>query len=167
LQRRTARGNAARNRAARKVQSFERELVMGISGVGGVGAAGAGGGIAPAGIAAGTSGAAAASGASSATNAGVAPNALDSLPPNMQSLVDTLKDFSSAEILIALMLAAAAGKDDDEKGGTAAGAFLAGLALAGQLGQSTQIDLNLEIPQFDTAGGAGAGGAGLSLNVTV
>lgn len=136
---------------------------MGISGVGGVGAAGAGVPLAPAGVTAGASNAAQAAGASPAANAGV-PNALDSLPPNMQSLVDTLKNFSSAEILIALMLAAAAGKDDDEKGGSAAGAFLAGLALSGQLGQSTQIDLSLEIPQFDAAG---AGGAGLSLNVTV
>ncbi len=136
---------------------------MGISGVGGVGGAGGGGAIAPAGLTAGASGAGPAAGASPAANS-TAPNALDSLPPNMQSLVDTLKDFSSAEILIALMLAAAAGKDDDEKGGSAAGAFLAGLALAGQLGQSSQIDLSLEIPQFDAAG---AGGAGLSLNVTV
>ena len=136
---------------------------MGISGVGGVGGAGGGGAIAPAGLTAGASGAGQVAGASPAANS-AAPNALDSLPPNMQSLVDTLKDFSSAEILIALMLAAAAGKDDDEKGGSAAGAFLAGLALAGQLGQSTQIDLSLEIPQFDAAG---AGGAGLSLNVTV
>lgn len=137
---------------------------MGISVVGGIGGAGGGGAIAPAGLTAGASGAAPAAGASPAANSGAAPNALDSLPPNMQSLVDTLKDFSSAEILIALMLAAAAGKDDEEKGGSAAGAFLAGLALAGQLGQSTQIDLSLEIPQFDAAG---AGGAGLSLNVTV
>lgn len=136
---------------------------MSISGIGGVGAAGAGIPIVPPGVRAGASSAAPTIGASPAANA-AAPNALDSLPPNMQSLVDTLKDFSSAEILIALMLAAAAGKDDDKKCGSAAGAFLAGLALAGQLGQSTQIDLNLEIPQFDTAG---AGGAGLSLNVTV
>ncbi|MBI1315046.1 hypothetical protein GC176_27460 [bacterium] len=84
----------------------------------------------------------------------------------MQSLVNTLKDFSSAEILIALMLANASDKDDDRKGGNAAGAFLAGLALAGQLGQSSNQPLGqgLEIPQFPTAA---AGGAGLSLNVTV
>ncbi len=138
---------------------------MGISGVGGIGGAGAGAAITGAGLTSGASGAAPTAGASSAATSGANINALDNLPPNLQSLVNTLKDFSSAEILIALMLAAAAGKDDDDKkGGSAAGAFLAGLALAGQLGQSTQIDLSLELPEFPAAG---AGGAGLSLNVSI
>jgi hypothetical protein len=109
--------------------------------------------------AAGTPASAAAANAATSSRA-----SLQAIPPNMQSLVETLKDFSSAEILIALMLAAAAGRDDEAKGGNAAGAFLAGLALAGQLGQTNQVDLSLEIPQFDATG---AGGAGLSLNVTV
>jgi hypothetical protein len=134
---------------------------MGISGVGGVGGAGAGAAIAGAGLTTGASGAASPAGTSSAATS--AAN-LNSLPPNLQSLVDTLKDFSSAEILIALMLASAAGKNDDEKCGSSAGAFLAGLALAGQLGQSTQIDLSLELPEFPATG---AGGAGLSLNVSI
>jgi hypothetical protein len=84
----------------------------------------------------------------------------------MQSLVDAMGDFSSAEILIALMLAnAAGGKDDEKSGGSAAAGFLAGLAMAGGLAQG-----GMQVPT-EVAGAqapaAGAGGAGLGMNVSV
>ena len=73
-----------------------------------------------------------------------------------------MKDFNSAEILIALMLASAAGKDDDKTGNAAAG-FLAGLAIAGGLAQNGQINMSIEAAGAQAA----AGGAGLSLNVSI
>ena len=92
------------------------------------------------------------------------------MPQNMQSLVNAMKDFSSAEILIALMLANAAnGKDDEKSGGSAAAGFLAGLAMAGGLAQSGgDINLSVEVAGAQAPGAAGgAGGAGLGLNVSV
>lgn len=131
---------------------------MAVSGIGGIGGGG------PSVPLSGLSTAPAGSATPEAASAGANLSAADALPPGLQSLVDILKDFSSAEILLALMFAAAAGKEDDREGGSAAGAFLAGLALAGQLGQSAELNLSLEIPQFPDAG---TGGAGLALNVTV
>jgi len=91
------------------------------------------------------------------------------MPQNMQSLVDAMKDFSSAEILIALMLSnAAGGKDDEKSGGSAAAGFLAGLAMAGGLAQGGDINLSVEVAGAQPpAGSGGAGGAGLGLNVSV
>lgn len=88
---------------------------MSISGAGGVGM---GGGAAGMGGAAGIGGAAGASaGAPAGSPAAPGGTTQPGLPQNMQSLVDAMKDFSSAEILIALMLANAAGGKDDEKSG--------------------------------------------------
>ena len=68
------------------------------------------------------------------------------LPTGLQSLAETLNDFTSAEILMALMLMAAAQKDNDGSGGGAALGLLVGLALAGQIGASGSVELNLSIP---------------------
>ena len=88
-----------------------------------------------------------------------------SVPVGMQSLVETLGDFNSAQILMALMLLAASGKQDDERScGEGAGmAFLAGLAVAGQLGQSTGLEgaLNSLMP----AASASFDGLGLQMDV--
>jgi hypothetical protein len=73
----------------------------------------------------------------------------------MQQLVELVSGFTSAEILMALMLAAAASQKKDDEGGCSALALLAGMALAQQLGQGLgplgAIDLG--------AGGPGPGGA--------
>jgi len=97
------------------------------------------------------------------------PPAQQRMPQNMQSLVDAMKDFSSAEILIALMLSnASGGKDDEKSGGSAAAGFLAGLAMAGGLAQGGDINLSVEVAGAQPpAGAGGAGGAGLGLNVSV
>jgi hypothetical protein len=86
----------------------------------------------------------------------------------MQSLVDAMQDFSSAEILIALMLAnAASGKDDVKSGGSAAAGFLAGLAMAGGLAQGgMQVPTEVAGAQAPAAAN-GAGGAGLGMNASV
>ena len=68
------------------------------------------------------------------------------VPAGLQSLIDALGDFTSAEILIALMLMAAANKDDDNSGGGAALGLLIGLAFASQMGVSGGVELNVSIP---------------------
>lgn len=109
-------------------------------------------------------------GAGAAPTSGAVPGAQTGAAGNIQNLANSMQDFSSAEILIALMLAKALnGGGDDEKSSGAAG-FLAGLALAGGLGQggAPNIELNVGLPGVPEIGGAGAGGgAGLSLNVSV
>lgn len=77
------------------------------------------------------------------------------------ALAEALKDFSSAEILIALMLMAAANKSDDdtERSGNNGLAFLAGFALANALNQNAAIadfvtNLNSVSP-IDTGGMTG------------
>jgi len=75
-----------------------------------------------------------------------------------------MSGFSSAEILIALMLMSAMHNDDDAKncGGSGAAGFLAGLAIAGQLGQATAgLDLQAMQPAANIAS---SGGVGMSLN---
>lgn len=130
-----------------------------------------GGGAAGMGAAAGIGGAAGATAGSPANSAtALGATTQPGLPQNMQSLVDAMKDFSSAEILIALMLANAAnGKDDEKSGGSAAAGFLAGLAMAGGLAQAGgDINLSVEVAGAQASGAAGgAGGAGLGLNVSV
>jgi hypothetical protein len=142
-----------------------------MSGIGGVGAVGMG-------IGAGAIGGAAFSGAAGVSGAGsVAPggdvqaagatSAQQALPPGLENLVQSLKDFTSAEILIALMLAKAAGGGDDEKKSSdAAAGFLAGLAMAGMLGQDMQAQCPCD-PSISAPAAAGGGTAGLTLNVSV
>ncbi len=130
-----------------------------ISGIGGAMGISVGVGMS-AGASAGAGAAPGAAGAGQAPNAGV--------PESLQSLANTMKDFSSAEILIALMLSGS-GKDKDKgDGGSAAGGFLAGMALAGMMGQQSHLNLQFNMPAAgggDVAGGAA--GVGLSLNVSV
>jgi len=154
---------------------------MEVGAVGGLamGGAGALGGGAAAG-AAGTTGAAPAASTSAASVAGPqsaaqndAVNSVNirfldgSVPLGLQQLADTLKDFSSAEILFTLLLLAAMEKDDKKKsgGGGAAMGLLAGLALAGQFGRSAEIQINGPLQPIACDGGAGAG-LGANLNVT-
>ena len=85
---------------------------------------------------------------------------MDGMTPAMQELVETMKDFSSAEILMALMFMKAASQDDDEKGTSgAAMGFLAGMALAGYLNQSIQ-DVTSGFTDLMGSAGCGGGGAG-------
>ena len=151
---------------------------MGISGVGGVGSAGGAAGLSGlSGVGVSSTVATNASGptASGAVASGSPPGAMNpagTLTADMQNLVNTLKDFTSAEILIALMLAKAAGGDDDDdrkkSRGSAAGAgLLAGMALAGQLGQQHNLQLDLTTQFQAPPSVTGAASVGLSLNVDV
>ena len=65
-------------------------------------------------------------------------------PAGLDGLVNALGNYSSAQILMALWLLAA-GRREDEDGSShsAALGFLAGLALAGQLGQTLGIEWNM------------------------
>jgi hypothetical protein len=148
---------------------------MDVGAVGGMamGGAGAMGGAA----AMGTTGAAPAAGTAPAGVAAPAstqqPDAANSInmryldgafPMGLQHLAETMKDFSSAEILMALMILAAMEKDDDKKTHGASGAalgLLAGLALANQFNRSAEIAMNgpMQMPQ-------GGGGVGMNLNVS-
>jgi hypothetical protein len=137
---------------------------MGVSFGGGMAAAGSAGATAAAGVGAGS-----AAGAAGATNA-TSANQLDpsaALSANMQNLVQTMKDFSSGEILMALMLAAASEKKDKNGGGGGGGgALLAGMALAGMMGAGQSSHLNLQIDAPMTPGGMGGGG-GMSINISM
>lgn len=84
------------------------------------------------------------------------------MPAGMQQLVASLQGFSTAEILMALMLLGG-GQDDKKKCPDAAMAMLAGLALAGQIsGFATNVSAS--VPGI----GAGAGGGvGLQVNFQV
>lgn len=57
------------------------------------------------------------------------------LTPQMQNLVNMMHDFSSAEILLALMMMSAGDKDEKKCGGGAALGMLLGMSLAAQVGQ--------------------------------
>jgi hypothetical protein len=124
---------------------------MQVSGIGGGAAAMGGGAI---------------GGAQSSTAGGAIPTAASGTAAagsaQLQNLVDMMGGFNSAEILMALMLASAMSKGDDEESGSAAMGFLAGLAMAGQLGQ----DLNISIEMSGCAsptGGEFGGGQGLNV----
>ncbi len=106
-------------------------------------------------------------GAISASSSTQAPGA--GMPESLQSLAQTMKDFSSAEILIALMLSGG-GRDKDKEGGGGggAGAFLAGMALAGMMGQQSHLNLQFNMPLAGSGQvGGPAASAGMSLNVTI
>jgi len=86
------------------------------------------------------------------------------IPAGLEMLSDVGNDFNSIQILVIMLLMAAVQQDDkDQKsGGGAALGFLAGLALAGQIGQSTGFDMPGTVPQASPAGQIGG-----NLNVTV
>lgn len=91
------------------------------------------------------------------------------LSSQMQNLVQTMQDFTSGEILMALMIAAASQKKDKNGGGGGGGALLAGMALAGMMGGGQNSHLNLQIDAPLTPGGMGGGccGGGMSINVSM
>lgn len=153
---------------------------MSVGAVGGgmaMGGAAAMGGVAAAGTGAGTGTAATGSTPGSTSPAGTGDvstasnrdqtSAADRLADpqvtiRLEQLTELLKDFSSAEILIALMMLKAMEKDDEEcGGGGSALGFLAGMAMANQLGQSSQIELNMQVPQV-----GGQASIGLNINFT-
>lgn len=146
---------------------------MDVGAVGGLGGAGAAMGAgAAAGMAAGPSmaagaGASSAAGvnspaSSAAAGAGhVTPqSAIAGMTQQMQDLANLIKDFSSAEILMALMMNKS---DKGNKSGDAALGMLAGFALANQLQHGGAV-------QQAGLGGcnpAAGGGFGANLNVTL
>lgn len=77
-------------------------------------------------------------------------------PFGLQNLAETLKNFSSAEILFTLMLLAAMEKDDKKSGGSSAAmGLLAGLAMAGQFGRGPELACGASVPQVGFEGGVG------------
>ncbi len=137
---------------------------MGMAGamsVGGAGAMSAGGASAP-----GAAGATGAESTGAATPAKIndGSNPVTSIADlNLPS--DVQADFNSIDLLIALLLMAAMGKkDDDKSGGSTALGFLAGLAMAGSLGEiKLQFGGNTQAPVEEIAPNGPTGG---QLNVT-
>jgi hypothetical protein len=82
-------------------------------------------------------------------------------PIKMQQLGELLDGFSSAQILMALMLLSAANRKKDEDDGSSALALLAGMALAQQLGQHHFA--GGFGGGFDLGATSGAGGCSLNL----
>jgi hypothetical protein len=78
----------------------------------------------------------------------------------MQQLLDLIDGFSSAEILMALMLSAGSKKKDEDNNGAGALALLAGMALASQLKGGDS--LNCGVPQINNQMGM----SGMQLNIT-
>jgi hypothetical protein len=143
---------------------------VGFTAVGDAGALGASGAAG----AAGTAGAGAAGAAGVAGAAGAGPFAAHGIDlamssasmQQMQQLMQLLKDFTSADILLALMLMRASEKKD-KNGGDDAGALLgllAGLALAGQVSQLTGQSQNT-VPNVGQ--GPATGSVGMQMNLQV
>jgi len=125
---------------------------------------------APAGVAGGTSAGAGASAAGSAAAGSTADSAsidgttlTGTIPAGLEMLSEVGNDLNSIQILVMMLLMAATQNDDDDQksGGGAVLGFLAGLALAGQIGQSTGFDMQASVPQTSPAGQVGG-----NLNVT-
>ena len=68
------------------------------------------------------------------------------LSPSMQALIQTIRNFSSAEIFMALLLAAQTDGCEKKHHSRSAADVLAGLALAGLIGQSAQANVQFEMP---------------------
>jgi len=84
----------------------------------------------------------------------------------MQQLMQLLKDFTSADILLALMLMRASEKKDKNSSDDAGAmlGLLAGLALAGQVSQLTGQSQNT-VPNVGQ--GPAAGSVGMQMNLQV
>ena len=145
---------------------------IGFSGVAGAGAMDAGGAAGAAG-AAGSAGAAGAAGPLGAAGGAVfSANGLNlamssASMQQMQQLVQLLKDFTSADILLALMLMRASDKKDHCGAASDGGALLgmlAGLALGTQVHQ-TSGNLQNGVPKVGHA--SPTGGVGGQMNVQV
>ena len=138
---------------------------MSVGAVGPVGG-GAAGGTAGTGAASaagtGAAGTTAAETTGTESSASIASNPVTSVA-QMEINANSLVDFNSADLLIALLLmAAGSGKDEDSTGSTALG-FLAGLAMANAMGNMDfSFQFNAAAPV--DAGGEAAGGG--QLNVT-
>lgn len=84
------------------------------------------------------------------------------LPGRIGGLAETLGEFNSAEILMALMMMAAADQDEKRTGGGAAMlGLLAGLALSASVGQQVRPECQLGMP---ACAELGADTVGLQLN---
>ena len=82
----------------------------------------------------------------------------------MQNLISLLQGFSSAEILMALMLAGGSNGDNHhKKTADAAMGFLIGMAMSAQMPQFS-IGGNCGIPGVDAGGMAGMAGAQLNVH---
>ena len=132
---------------------------------GGVGAVG--GGMAGAGmVAAPMSAPAAASagvGASQLTGVQSGAPLGGGMPANISNLAHALQGFSSAEILMALMLLGG-DQDGKKKSPDLAMAMLAGMALGGQIGGASAQG-SCSVPGVGAAGMGGMGGVGLQINL--
>jgi hypothetical protein len=145
---------------------------VGFTAVGDAGALGASGAAGAAGTAgAGSAGAAGAAGVAGATGGTglFGPHGIDlamssASAQQMQQLMQLLKDFNSADILLALMLMRASEKKDKSSGDDAGAllCLLAGLALAGQVSQLTGQSQNT-VP--NVAQGAQSGVVGTQMNL--
>lgn len=82
------------------------------------------------------------------------------MTPQMQNLLNVMQGFSSAEILMALMMMSAGGSDDKKANkSNDSMSMLLGFAMAGQINQ-IMGDLLASIPGLAPAGGAQAAGMG-------
>ncbi len=78
------------------------------------------------------------------------------LSPSMQALIQTIRNFSSAEIFMALLLAAQTEGCEKKHHSRSVADVLAGLALAGLFQQSTQVNVQFEMPLTAMVAGAGS-----------
>lgn len=149
--------------------SNKKKYIMQVAGIGMGGMGGGAAGLSP--VAGGAPAAVNGAGQPGNVSAGTSPAAAQGLSPGMQSLVETLQDFSSAEILIALMLMSASERCDDDKhcggGSGAALGLLAGLALASQLGNAAGMNSQSFGNFADAAGGGITGAIGIGIDVSV
>jgi len=132
---------------------------VGFSGAGGAGAAGAAGSTGMAGAA----GAADGTGASSLHAAHSAASSASA--QQLNQLMKLLKDFSSADILLALMMMRASESKDKVHHGGDGGALiglLAGMAYSGQISPSGTHHHHSSVPHVGN--GSSAGGVGMHIN---
>lgn len=78
-----------------------------------------------------------------------------------EQLADLMKDFSSAEILMLLMLLSACKDDEDKESSGAALGFLMGLSMANQMGQNFSLEFEGENGSFSIESSSG-----INLNLT-
>ena len=78
------------------------------------------------------------------------------LSPSMQTLIQTIRNFSTSEILLALLLAAQTEGCEKNNHGRSATDDLAGLALAGLFRQGPQVNVQFEMPPTAMVAGAGS-----------
>ena len=78
------------------------------------------------------------------------------MPAGIEALTQGPGDFNSISILITLMILALLEKDSDEEGNSSSAlGFLAGLALAAQIGQAFGDQGGAGVPEVGGSGGLG------------